>query len=347
MSSSKKKGQTCGACSLWLCENGTIRPFGVLPVRPIVILLGFPVFGRHVGCFANSPFVFSTPRMALSTLQTHYVFKTMSNSNAKNSKKLRRFQKDNKWFHFDACTPFLSALPIPRPFQKDWHEKAHACPHPTLSSAFTLNKAQQEEDISHVTWAISSAVLLVLCAAPWHVLIHRSMCRNIGQHLSQEFGSFRSSRPKTQSHHSLLPVLCFGAPWFKFLLVSETQHSSPYQDLGHTPQATHINSRLPTTPQCDAQISPLNCGFWDLLPPTGTSCSMCAGHLALYINLVHGLRVGSQEVPDNRKLLTNTPASRGHPHWRIALLNSVAAPGVFLKDPWPPGCAAGLQDLVS
>ena len=82
-----------GTPMLWLRENGTICPFGVFPcveaifcrilrpipvMRAIMVLLVFPLFCRHFGCLWVLPKLtvsFSTPIMALSTLQKHYVLK--------------------------------------------------------------------------------------------------------------------------------------------------------------------------------------------------------------------------------------------------------------------------------
>ena len=102
-----------GTPILWLRENGTTCPFRVfslcrsnfcpilipIPVmRPILVLLAFPLFCRHFSCFWVLPKLtvsFSTPIIALSTLPKHYILRKMPNFDAKTTTKLGKNKRTN------------------------------------------------------------------------------------------------------------------------------------------------------------------------------------------------------------------------------------------------------------
>ena len=96
--------------SFWrfsLCRSNFLSNLRPIPVmRPIMVLSVFPLFCSHFGCLwvlPNLTVSFSTPIMALSTLQKHCVLKENAQFWREKYYKVWEKQKD-KWFHFHACT---------------------------------------------------------------------------------------------------------------------------------------------------------------------------------------------------------------------------------------------------
>ena len=78
-------------------------------IRPIVVLLGVPLFCRDFGCFGAQihRLSFSILKMAVSTLPKHYVLKgkrRILTHDGNNALRLGERRQKDKWFHFHACT---------------------------------------------------------------------------------------------------------------------------------------------------------------------------------------------------------------------------------------------------
>ena len=98
-----------------LCRSNFLSNLRPIPVmRPIMVLVVFPLFCRHFGCLWVLPklsVLFDT-LCALSTLQNHYVLKEKAEIWREKYHKTWEIEQKNKWFFFSRMhIPIYSYFP--------------------------------------------------------------------------------------------------------------------------------------------------------------------------------------------------------------------------------------------